>query len=117
VLTKSEHLFRPRSAILWDEDKATWHGGGDEMFRAKNPPDAIVSYYLKAASSGAVEIQIADSDGKTVRDLEVARDAGIHRVAVDLKKEPVAPGSYVVKLIANGKTLAAPFDVRSDPNR
>jgi photosystem II stability/assembly factor-like uncharacterized protein len=117
VLTKSEHLFHPRPAIVWDEDKASWHGGGDEMFRAKNPPDAIVSYYLKAVASGAVRIQIADSDGKIVRDLEVSRDAGIHRVAVDLKKEPVTPGSYVVKLIANGRTSAEPFEVRSDPNR
>jgi len=40
-----------------------------------------------------------------------------HRVAVDLKKEPVAPGSYVVGLLVNGKTLTAPFEVRPDPNR
>jgi hypothetical protein len=34
VLAKTEHLFRPRGAILWDEDKRSWHGGGDELWRA-----------------------------------------------------------------------------------
>ena len=63
VLGKSEHLFRPRSAVLWDEDKRTWHGGGDDLFRAKNPPDAIVSYHLKAASSSPVKIQAVDARG------------------------------------------------------
>ena len=55
VLAESEHLFRPRAAVLWDEDKRAWHGGGDEVYRAKNPPDAVLSYYIKAGSSASGE--------------------------------------------------------------
>jgi photosystem II stability/assembly factor-like uncharacterized protein len=120
VLAKSSHLFRPRGAILWDEDKQTWHGGGDEMFRARNAPDAILSYYLKTAVDGAVKLQVADVSGTVVRELDGARGAGIHRVMWNLRTaqgERVAPGSYVVRLSAGGGTMVAPLDVRSDPNR
>ncbi len=86
VLASSEHLFRPRPATLWDEDKRTWHGGGDELFRAKNPPDAILSYYLKSAVQGKVTLQVVDASGATVREFEAANDAGIHRVAWDLRR-------------------------------
>ena len=120
VLAQSEHLFRPRPAILWDEDKQTWHGGGDEMFRAKNPPAAILTYYLKAAASGAVKLQIVDGSGTVVKELDGPREPGIHRVAWDLhrsEQERIAPGSYVVRLVANGRTAATSLEVAADPQR
>lgn len=126
VMAKSEHLFRPRPAVLWEEDKQAWHGGADDLFRAKNPPDAIVSYYLKAAASGPVKIQIADSSGAIVRELDGPADAGIHRVTWDLRRLPAAadmpgeripPGPYLVRLSANGRATAAALNVLADPNR
>jgi hypothetical protein len=101
VLAKNEHLFRPRGAILWDEDKRTWHGGGDELWRARNPPDAILAYYLKAAASGPVKVQIAELDGKVIREIDGAGQPGIHRVPWDLKATGggrVGPGTYTVRL-------------------
>lgn len=128
VLAKSEHLFRPRPATLWDEDKRMWHGGGDEAFRAKNPPDAILAYYLKSRAGGPIRLQVVDASGSVVRELEGPADPGIHRVMWDLRKagppqgqglppERIAPGAYVVRLVANGRTSAEPFTVRADPNR
>jgi photosystem II stability/assembly factor-like uncharacterized protein len=120
VLAKSEHLFRPRPATLWDEDKRSWHGGGDELFRAKNPPDAIFTYYLKSAAAGPVKIQVVDADGRTVRELDAPRQAGVHRVMWNLRAADgrrVTPASYLVKLAANGKTTSEPLEVAVDPNR
>ncbi|MBI3493419.1 MAG: hypothetical protein HY047_16805, partial [Acidobacteria bacterium] len=125
VIAKSEHVFRPRPAILWDEDKQSWHGGADDLFRAKNPPDAIFSYYLKTAASGPVKIQIADAAGAIVRELDGPRDASIHRIAWDLRKagagdaigDRIAPGTYTVRLSANGRTASASLNVLVDPNR
>ena len=120
VLAKSEHLFRPRAAILWDEDKRAWHGGGDDLFRATNPPDAIISYYLKAASSTPVKIQAVDAAGSVVRELDAPRAAGIHRVPWDLRAaggNRIAPGSYAIRLVANGRTSLASIDISADPNR
>lgn len=140
VLEKPEHLFRPRPAILWDQDRQAWHGGGDETWRAKNPPDAIVAYYLKGPATGQVRLQIADATGGIVRELEGPGDPGIHRVTWDLRKPPppppagqagpgggiggtpppgdlVTPGDYAVRLLANGRTAIAPLKVERDPNR
>jgi photosystem II stability/assembly factor-like uncharacterized protein len=125
VLAEDEHLFRPRTAILWDEDKRTWHGGGDELFRAKNPPEAILSYYLKAAAPGTAKVQVVDSSGAIVREFDGPSTAGIHRIAWNLRKAPtqagpgdrIAPANYVVRLSVNGRTATTALEVRADPNR
>lgn len=139
VLAKHEHLFRPRPAVLWSDDRTAFHGGADDLFRAKNPPDAIISYYLGAPASGSVQIQIADAGGAVVRELDGSHDEGIHRVAWDLRTLPqqtfdpppplqlylakppvgprIEPGDYIVRLIVNGRTLTVPLRVEIDPNR
>jgi photosystem II stability/assembly factor-like uncharacterized protein len=138
VLAKAEHLFRPRTAVLWDHDRQAWHGGGDEMWRGKNPPDAILSYYLRADASGDVRLQVLDASGAVVRELEGPSGAGIQRVAWDLRKPAPPPpagrggggglggpalgdlipaGDYTVRLSANGRTATVPFRVVNDPNR
>jgi hypothetical protein len=141
TMAKNEHLFTPRPAILWDHDRTAWHGGGVEKFRAKNPPDAIFSYYLKAAASSAIRLQVVDAAGTVVRDLEGPRDAGIHRVTWDLRRaappappraagqgggfggdaaapgDLIAAGDYVIKMTANGRTETAVWRVTEDPNR
>ena len=48
------------------------------------------------------------------------RDAGIHRVAWDLRTTPGAlidPGTYAVRRIANGRTHVSMLTVERDPNR
>jgi photosystem II stability/assembly factor-like uncharacterized protein len=123
VLAAPEHLFPPRPATLWREDKTVWHGGGEELYRAKNPPDAIVAYYLKNEASGPVKLQIADASGATVRELDAAAGAGLHRVTWNLRKagpspttsgERVQPGVYRVTLSANGRTAVASLHVSAD---
>jgi hypothetical protein len=136
VMGKAEHLFMPRRATLWDHDRQTWHGGGAEMWRGANPPDAIISYYLKGQASGPVKIQITDASGAVVRELDGGGDAGIRRVAWDVRKtappppqkqggsagtgppgDLVTPGPYIVRLIANGRTATTILNVQVDPNR
>lgn len=128
VLARSEHLFRPRPATLWDEDKRTWHGGGDEVFRAKNPPDAILSFYMKNAASGPVTLQVVDTAGTVVREFDAPKSAGIHRIAWDLRRsgppegpglppQRIAAGTYTIRLTTDGRTSTVPLSVRIDPNR
>jgi hypothetical protein len=119
VLAKPEHLFRLRTAVLWDEDKRAWHGGGDELWRAKNPPDAIVSYYLKAAAPDA-KLAIVDAAGEVVRELSTPPEPGMHRVTWNLRATSgarITPGVYTVRLSAGGRTSTTPLSVVMDPNR
>ncbi len=133
VLTRDEFLFAPRQAILWDQDRTTFHGGAEDMWRAKNPPDAVLSYYLKGAAQGPVKIQVADVAGTIVREFDAPRDAGIHRIEWDLTQAGpagasgsdataapgarIAPGTYAVRLVANGRTSQSTLSVTADPNR
>jgi hypothetical protein len=119
VLAENEYLFKPRRAILWDHDRTTYHGGAEDMWRGKNPPDAILSYYMKGPG-GAVKIQVADATGAIVRELDGSGDSGIHRVAWDLRTTAgsrIEPGTYAVRLIASGRTYVSMLTVERDPNR
>jgi photosystem II stability/assembly factor-like uncharacterized protein len=122
VLSRSEHLFRPRPAVLWDHDRLEFHGGGEDVWRAPNAPDAIVAYYLRAPAQGPVSLQIVDATGTIVRELVGSPDAGLHRVTWDLRGGSgsagrVEPGTYAVKLLANGRVAISSLAVRTDPNR
>src|SRR5262245_21883297 len=61
-------LFKPQTAL-----RVRWNMNTDTPFppdepTAPNPPEgAIIDYYLKAAASGPVTLEIAGSDGKLVR--------------------------------------------------
>lgn len=84
----------------------------------KNPPDAILSYYLATAANGTVTVRVQDATGALVRQFDGPRAAGIHRLEWDLKDANgmrVQPGTYAVQLVANGRTSVAVLTVRADP--
>jgi photosystem II stability/assembly factor-like uncharacterized protein len=80
IATADAHLFQPQVAT-----RVRWNMNTDtplppEEPAGKNPPDgAIVDYYLKAAPTGPVTLEILDSHNKLVR-----------RYASTDKPEPVA---------------------------
>ncbi|MBI4467859.1 MAG: hypothetical protein HY650_00900 [Acidobacteria bacterium] len=87
VLDSDLHLFDLRSAIAW---RMFGHKGstGHKMFIAQNPPyGVLINYYLKSPpeQNEKVRIVILDKDGKTVREVEGAKNPGIHRVNWDLR--------------------------------
>jgi photosystem II stability/assembly factor-like uncharacterized protein len=91
-----------------------WFGAGE--FFSPNPPyGALITYYLPAPSR-AVEISIADAAGKPVRTLRGPAQAGMNRVAWDLRMEGggpvVLPGKYIVGVTGAGQTE---LTVQPDP--
>jgi photosystem II stability/assembly factor-like uncharacterized protein len=80
-------LFEPRTAVSW---RIANRGGntGHKTFLGQNPPNgALIHYSLKAALDARerVRITITDKEGKTVRELDGTRDAGLNRVVWDLR--------------------------------
>jgi hypothetical protein len=134
VLAAAGYLFDLRSAVIFNP---YFHKGnlGHKFFTAPNPPyGALISYYLKDKTKGEVKIVIADSEGKTIRELKGAKEAGIHRIAWDLRYPPpaaaetgamarfrgsmapyVLPGEYRVTLVAEGVEAAKTLKVEGDP--
>ena len=130
-------LFDIRPAVNYLNDQQAGQGiGGQKAFIGENPArGTMISYYLKSPATGDVKITIADVNGRTIRTLDGTKDAGINRVTWNLTPTPpqgggqgqggggggrgggagaVEPGTYIVTLSANGKTLTKPVTVLAD---
>ena len=131
VLTSEGTLFAPgRKARVYDE-VGYWSSKGENIASPNPPFGAILSFYLRqdvAAGAGAdaphVVLRIADSTGKTKRQLDAPAKSGLHRLTWDLREAApqatggtggrggrggplVKPGIYTVTLgTLSGETLA-----------
>jgi photosystem II stability/assembly factor-like uncharacterized protein len=133
VASQDVHLFDVRPAIAYQNDlQAGQHVGGQQVFVGENAPaGTAISYYLKSAGSRAT-LTITDAMGKVVRTLDATADAGINRVQWNLEPDaaatgqergaggrprvlpPVAPGTYRVTLMVDGKTYDTSVEVLKD---
>jgi len=134
ILAAAGYLFDVRPAVIFNP---YYHKGdlGHKFFVASNPPyGSLITYYLKDKVTEDVKIVIADAEGKTVRELKGAKEAGIHRISWDLRYPPAAdaeagtmgrfapslgpfvlPGEYRVTLVAAGAETAKMLKVQGDP--
>ncbi len=126
-------LFAIRPALRYTV-RATRSGGGDTEFTAANAPyGAILNYYLKAPAA-EVRFEVLDAGGKTIRWIgapRIAHNAGVHRIAWDLRAETpegmsggrggahgpqVLPGVYTVRMTTGALTAEQKVEVRLDPD-
>ena len=136
VLEKDVHLFEPREAVLWKQDRRFSRSvTGAKIWQGKNAPQGtMISYYLKDETNGATNITVTDlSTGETFREIEGSTNKGLNRVAWDLRgtappieesvnrgffgrnQAPTAePGTYRITLEVNGESLSQLVDVLED---
>ncbi|MDH7512686.1 MAG: hypothetical protein QHH14_07055 [Clostridiales bacterium] len=134
VLAAGSHLFDMRPAVIFNPYS---HKGdlGHKFFVASNPPyGALINYYLREKVKEEAKIVIANAEGKIVRELKGAKEAGIHRITWDLRYPPpadagdgamerfaaslgpfVLPGEYKVTLAAGGVEMTKTLMVDGDP--
>jgi photosystem II stability/assembly factor-like uncharacterized protein len=138
VLSEEAHLFPPRPATEYYEMRRLPSPGAAKFSGANPDYGALITYYLKndpPSRDAHVKIQILDSRGSAIRELEGPDRQGYNRVAWDLRYpltfEPSSqdegwfgppkgtlalPGEYRVKLFARGRELTETVQVRMDPN-
>nr|MDP2498551.1 hypothetical protein [Candidatus Palauibacterales bacterium] len=137
VLSSDAHVFSIRRARQIRRADVTGHKG-DMVFRGENPPvGAIVDYWLgEATGADDVRLEVMDSGGDVVRELEPDTARGVNRVVWDLRHEPLAsaapedapewqqegddgplvvPGTYTVRLTVDGSAHEQTVEVREDP--
>jgi photosystem II stability/assembly factor-like uncharacterized protein len=140
VQAQDAFLFDVRPAVAWLNDQQ--HGqqtGGQRVFVGESAPrGAAINYYLKTSvATGDVKITIADATGKVIRNLDGTKNAGINRVMWNLAPNPpqgqqggggfggggggrgglpaaVEPGTYIISVAVNGKTMTKPVTVLQD---
>jgi hypothetical protein len=141
ILNSNAHLFSVRPALRYTA-RFTRYGIGDKQFTGPNPPaGALITYYLKEKldDKATLKVQIFDSNGKLVQDLErPSREKGLNRIACNLRlggpevRRPpteeqlafgggprgpqVLPGTYTVKLTVNDKVFEERVEVKLDPS-
>ena len=133
TLAAKSYLFDIRPALIFNP---YFHKGdtGHKFFVGANPPrGALISYYLKEDGKEESKVIVADAEGKTVRELKGAKEAGLHRLNWDLRYAPVSgeagptarfssfsapyvlPGEYRVTLQAAGQEMIKRVMVEGDP--
>jgi hypothetical protein len=86
TLNSDGAIFLPRKTYMYGELGFVRAAFGNET--KPNPPyGALLTYYLRNKSDKVV-ITVTDAAGKAVRTLDVSGDAGLHRVAWDLREQP-----------------------------
>jgi hypothetical protein len=136
ALSSGVALFtiEPAEQIRYTHTKAHT---GDMFFRGENPPNgAIIDYWLGAKTDG-VTLAVHTTGGELVQTLRPTSARGLNRVVWNLRHADlpvrsagggddgeggggllgpyVAPGSYLVRLTANGRTMEQRVEVREDP--
>jgi hypothetical protein len=142
ILASDLYLFPARRAVAW----RMYRNKGDtghKFFEGPNPPyGALVTYYLKSkpGEKDKVKITVLDSGGKTARELDGEKNAGINRINWDLRyatpveltqeqreaqeqgyfggaaRGPlVEPGEYTVKISVGSHEATATVKVEEDP--
>jgi hypothetical protein len=135
VMDKDVHLFDVRPEVQW-VTTYEWRWVTDKRFYKLNPPTgSTITYYLKSAVSDSVDIEILDIQGNTIRNLKGSGDAGMQKVLWNFRmnipqrdeqsgrrpqmryrrRAPMAEsGSYLVKLIVNGREYTKTIIVEKD---
>jgi len=133
VLASPSYLFDIREATIF---RPFSHKGslGHKVFVSPNLPyGAMISYYLKDKAKN-VRIIIEDKEGKKIRELKGAKEAGINRITWDLRYDPplqidggqmarrfrargpdVLPGEYKVTLKVIDQEMTKTVKVVGDP--
>ena len=88
ALDASAHLFQPRTAVLWKQDRTLSRAvTGNKTWQGRNAPaGTTITYHLKSAPSDDVTMTITDlRTGEVFRILEGTAMAGLNRVQWDLR--------------------------------
>jgi photosystem II stability/assembly factor-like uncharacterized protein len=135
ALSSPSHLFDIGPAVQYIPNENGWFLGG-RSFRAPNRQlGAFVNYFVRSPAKEDVTIAISDASGKVVRQLTGPKTAGLHRVAWDLRAEPIGaattglagafvltnlgpfvlPGEYRVQVTVDGTVHTKTVTVNPDP--
>ncbi len=87
VLAQEGTLFPVRDALQYNVRRA---GAGDRgSFNTANPPyGALLTYYVRTAAASPLTIRISNAAGEAVAHVNAPAQAGVRRVAWDLRSPP-----------------------------
>jgi photosystem II stability/assembly factor-like uncharacterized protein len=88
VLAKSSHLFPVRAAYRYRPITAPSTSYDDPTAGQDPEYGATINYLLKSSAKAVPTVEILDASGRLVRTLRGSNNAGVNRLAWDLRDEP-----------------------------
>ena len=143
VVDSEVHLFDLRKTwryTPWNTSGSADLGGHGEFWGPNPDFGSLITYYLKTApeDDSAVKIEVLDGQGNVIRTMKGTQDAGVNRVAWNLRHDGpaplerdvraswdtsgrpggplVVPGMYTVRLTVGDETLSKAVEVALDPD-
>lgn len=92
------HLYQPNTAYNWRADPT--RGRTNRRYIGTNPPRGAQITYSLGQKAEKVSLKVVDVDGKTLRDLRISTEPGLHVVNWDLSR-------VATRTVAEGATTAA----------
>jgi photosystem II stability/assembly factor-like uncharacterized protein len=124
-LKEDAYLFRPNTAMRWrrELDKGSPYGNGSRSFAGQNPPVGAQIFYSLGKKAEKVSLKIQDYSGRTLREVPVKSEPGIHKATWNLTQLALRPGlsqysvsgTYRVVLTVDGKEYVQGLRVEVDP--
>lgn len=144
IMASTAHLFDLRSAIMWRIYNHKGSAGHKTFIASNPPYGALINYYLRERAKERPILTILDKNGYLVRQFSGSTEPGLQRITWDLRYQPplpsgiqpgatggggggggrggfggttgprVLPGTYVVKLSANGREMTKKLLVEED---
>jgi photosystem II stability/assembly factor-like uncharacterized protein len=88
ILKDPAHLYRPIAAVRWASEPR--RGQTMRRFVGQNPSAAMTFDYVLTKPAEKIALKVVDVEGATVRELRAEREPGLHRIAWDLGRTPIA---------------------------
>lgn len=98
LLSQEAVLFAPGRKARAYEELGYYRAQGDNVASPNPPFGALLTYYLREDLAGAggqagpkIVLQVTDSSGKMIRQIDASTKAGVHRTPWDLREAAPAP--------------------------
>jgi hypothetical protein len=89
-LKEKAHLYESTPAVSWQDEPGHegWFSESVRRFVGRNPPRGAVLYYSLSQKAKSASLKVLDYAGKTISELPVKTQPGLHQLAWDLMKRP-----------------------------
>jgi photosystem II stability/assembly factor-like uncharacterized protein len=109
TLKAKAHLYEPNAVVKWQQEvgRDGWFSESVRRFVGQNPPRGAPLYYSLAQKAGTASLKVVDYSGKTVSELPVKTEPGLHQVMWDLMQREPKPKPPSAPAATAGKPPAA----------